>query len=53
MLTSLEDYTALLGDDVLRKELELCLAFKRLKNFATVVLAKKGGCCICTWTKDL
>ncbi|AVS79652.1 DUF91 domain-containing protein [Paracidovorax avenae] len=42
VLTSLEDYTTSLGDDVLRKELKLYLAFKRLKNFATVVLAKKG-----------
>lgn len=29
-----------LGDDVQRKELRLYLAFKRLKNFATVVAQK-------------
>ena len=29
-----------LGDDVQRKELRLYVAFKRLKNFATVVLQK-------------
>jgi predicted transport protein len=28
------------GDDVQRKELKLCIAFKRLKNFATVVPQK-------------
>jgi hypothetical protein len=32
VLTSQEDYTTSLGDDVLRKELKLYLAFKRLKN---------------------
>lgn len=37
LLASLEDYTLSLGDDVQRKELRLYLAFKRLKNFATVV----------------
>lgn len=42
VLTSLEDYATSLGDDVQRKELKLYVAFKRLKNFATVVLAKKG-----------
>lgn len=42
VLTSLEDYVTSLGDDVQRKELKLYVAFKRLKNFATVVLAKKG-----------
>lgn len=40
LLTSLEDYVASLGDDVQRKELRLYLAFKRLKNFATVVAQK-------------
>ena len=30
-----------LGDDVERKELRLYVAFKRLKNFATVVIHKK------------
>jgi predicted transport protein len=38
LLASLEDYTLSLGDDVQRKELRLYAAFKRLKNFATVVL---------------
>ncbi len=41
LLLSLEDYIFSLGDDVLRKELRLYLAFKRLKNFATVVAQKK------------
>jgi predicted transport protein len=40
LLLSLEDYIFSLGDDVLRKELRLYLAFKRLKNFATVVAQK-------------
>ena len=42
LLASLEDHVMALGDDVQRKELRLYLAFKRLKNFATVVLHKKG-----------
>ena len=42
LLDSLEDYTMSLGDDVERKELRLYLAFKRLKNFATVVIHKKN-----------
>jgi predicted transport protein len=42
VLNSLENYATSLGDDVQRKELKLYVAFKRLKNFATVVLAKKG-----------
>jgi predicted transport protein len=37
VLASLEDYTLSLGDDVQRKELQLYIAFKRLKNFATLV----------------
>lgn len=41
LLASLEGYTLSLGDDVQRKELRLYLAFKRLKNFATVVLHRK------------
>ncbi|MDP4077465.1 DUF5655 domain-containing protein [Acidovorax sp. A1169] len=41
LLTSLEDYTLSLGDDVQRKELRLYIAFKRLKNFATLV-AQRG-----------
>ncbi len=40
VLASTEDYILSLGDDVLRKELKLYVAFKRLKNFATVVLQK-------------
>lgn len=42
LLASLEDYTSSLGDDVQRKELRLYAAFKRLKNFATVVLHRKN-----------
>lgn len=42
LLASLEDFTLSLGDDVQRKELRLYLAFKRLKNFATVVLHRKN-----------
>lgn len=41
VLTSLEDYTTSLGDDVQRNELKLYVAFKRMKNFATVVLSQK------------
>jgi predicted transport protein len=37
LLASLEGYVMSLGDDVQRKELKLYIAFKRLKNFATVV----------------
>jgi predicted transport protein len=40
LLSSLEDFVMSLGDDVQRKELRLYLAFKRLKNFATVVAQK-------------
>jgi predicted transport protein len=40
LLSSLEDYVTSLGDDVQRKELRLYVAFKRLKNFATVVAQK-------------
>jgi len=40
LLASLEDYVVSLGDDVQRKELKIYLAFKRLKNFATVVAQK-------------
>ncbi|MBC2731500.1 DUF5655 domain-containing protein [Thiobacillus sp.] len=40
LLASLEDYIDSLGDDVQRKELKLYVAFKRLKNFATVVPQK-------------
>lgn len=37
LLASLEDYILSLGDDVQRKELKLYIAYKKLKNFATVV----------------
>ena len=40
LLASLEDHVLSLGDDVQRKELRLYTAFKRLKNFATVVLQR-------------
>ena len=42
LLASLEDYTLSLGDGVQRKELRLYVAFKRLKNFATVILHRKN-----------
>lgn len=40
LVASLEGYVQSLGDDVQRKELKLYVAFKRLKNFATVVPQK-------------
>lgn len=40
LLISLEDFTLSLGDDVQQKELRLYVAFKRLKNFATLVPQK-------------
>lgn len=40
LAASLEGHVLSLGDDVQRKELKLCVAFKRLKNFATVVPQK-------------
>ena len=40
LLASLEDYVFPLGDDVQRKEQKLSIAFKLLKNFATVVPQK-------------
>jgi predicted transport protein len=40
LLASLENYLLSLGDDVQRKELKLYAAFKRLKNFATIVPQK-------------
>lgn len=40
LLTSLEDHLLSLGDDVQRKELKLHIAFKKLKNFGTVVLQR-------------
>jgi predicted transport protein len=40
LLDSLEGYVLSLGDDVQRKDLKLYIAFKRIRNFATVVLQK-------------
>lgn len=40
LVSSLEGHVLSLGDDVQRKELKLYVAFKRLKNFATVVPQK-------------
>lgn len=40
LLLSIEDYMMSLGDDVQRKQLKLYVAFKRLKNFTTVVPQK-------------
>jgi predicted transport protein len=40
VLSSLEEYIFSLGDDIEKKELKLYSAFKRIKNFATVVLQK-------------
>jgi predicted transport protein len=40
LLTSVEDFIGSLGDDVQRKELKLYVAFKRLKNFASIVPQK-------------
>jgi predicted transport protein len=40
LLSSLEEYIFSLGDDIQKKELKLYSAFKRIKNFATVVLQK-------------
>lgn len=40
LVDSLEGYVMSLGDDVQRKELKLYAAFKRLKNFASLVLQK-------------
>lgn len=40
LISSLEGFVLSLGDDVQRKELKLYVAFKRLKNFATVVPQK-------------
>jgi predicted transport protein len=39
---SLADYTQSLGDDVQRKDLKLYVAFKRLRNFATVCFQKNN-----------
>lgn len=40
LLSSIEDYIFSLGDDIQRKELKLYLAFKRIKNFVTIVIQK-------------
>jgi predicted transport protein len=40
LLDSAEEYIVSLGDDVQRKELKLYVAFKRLKNFASIVPQK-------------
>ncbi|MDT3457458.1 DUF5655 domain-containing protein [Stenotrophomonas pavanii] len=40
LIGSLDDFIGSLGDDVQRKELKLYMAFKRIKNFATVVPQK-------------
>lgn len=40
LFESLEGYLMSLGDDVQRKDLRLYVAFKRIKNFATVVFQK-------------
>ena len=40
LLATLEDYIISLGDDVQKKELKLYAAFKRLKNFTSVVIQK-------------
>lgn len=42
VLDALHDHLLSLGDDVQHKELKLYAAYKRLKNFVTVVLQKKG-----------
>jgi predicted transport protein len=39
---SLDGFVSSLGDDVQRKELRLYIAYKRLKNFVTVVFQKKS-----------
>jgi predicted transport protein len=40
LFESLEDFILSLGDDVLKKELKLYVAYKRLKNFTSVVIQK-------------
>ncbi|TDR32194.1 DUF5655 domain-containing protein [Hydromonas duriensis] len=40
LLSTVEDYIQSLGDDVVRKELKLYVAFKRLRNFASIVVQK-------------
>lgn len=52
LLTSTEDYLLSLGDDVQRKELKLYSAFKRLKNFATLVPQKTACYFFCIWPRQ-
>ena len=40
LLASIDDYIISLGDDIQKKELKLYVAYKRLKNFVSVVLQK-------------
>jgi predicted transport protein len=40
LFESLEDFITSLGDDVQKKELKLYVAYKRLKNFTSVVIQK-------------
>lgn len=40
LFESIEGYLQSLGDDVLRKDLKLYIAFKRIKNFTTVVFQR-------------
>jgi predicted transport protein len=40
LFASLDDYIISLGDDVQKKELKLYAAYKRLKNFTSVVIQK-------------
>ncbi len=42
LFESLEHYLLSLGDDVQRKDLKLYIAFKRLRNFVTVVFQKNN-----------
>lgn len=42
LLMTIEDYLLSLSDDVVRKELKLYVAFKRLKNFASIVVQKNN-----------
>ena len=37
---SIDNYLTSLGDDVLRKDLKLYIAFKKIKNFSTIVIQK-------------
>jgi predicted transport protein len=40
LLSSIEEYIISLGDDVIKKELKHYVAFKRIKNFASIELQK-------------